>query len=201
MSNRRITLAAIAAAVLIATGCATSTESATRYDKRPTDPIALSSVRVIFVETDYKLTGERPWLTSAQVNEQRAMLSKAFLAEFPKAMQAAGVSAQVKSFPDTIEFSSSEVRQWIGTWPAQPHLLIVTPAGGKVFCTGGPCNFRFGAEARLFSTNGPTLLWSAKLQQPDVTPSLKLGHAADYEHFSREIARVLLQDTTAKPRP
>ena len=202
MLNRRITLAAIAAtAILVTTGCATSTQSTTRYDKRPTEPLAVSSVRVIFIETDYKLTGERPWLTSAQVNEQRIMLSKAFLAEFPKSMQAAGVSAQVKSFPDTIDFNSSEVRQWIGTWPAQPHLLIVTPAGGDVFCTGGPCNFRFGIDVRLFSTNGPALLWSAKLQQPDVTPEMKFGQAADYEHFSREVARILLQDTHAKPRP
>lgn len=201
MSSRRTTLAALVAAVLLTTGCATSTESPARYDKRPTEPIALSSARVIFIETDYKLTGERPWLTSAQVNEQRVMLSKAFLAEFPTAMQAAGISAQVKSFPDKIDFDSAEVRQWIGSWPTQPHVLIVTPSGGQVFCTGGPCNFRFGADVRLFSTNGPALLWSAKLQQPDVTPSMKIGQAADYEHFSREIARVLLQDTTAKPRP
>lgn len=192
---------ALATTTLIATGCATSTESATRYEKRPSEPIALSAVRVIFVETDYKLTGERPYLTSAQVNDQRAMMSTAFRAEFPKALQAARVNAQVRAFPDSVDFRAPEVRQWIGQWPAQPHLLVVTPAGGKVFCTGGPCNFRFGVEMRLFSTSGPTLLWSAKLQQPDVTPSLKPGQAADYEHFSREMARVLLQDTTARPKP
>jgi hypothetical protein len=156
---------------------------------------------VIFVETDYKLTGERPYLTSAQVNEQRALMSTAFQAQFPKALQAAGISAQVRSFPGAINLGAPEVRQWIGQWPAQPHLLIVTPSGGKVFCTGGPCNFRFGVEMRLYSTNGPALLWSAKLQQPDVTPSLKPGQATDYEHFSREMARVLLQDTTARPKP
>lgn len=200
MPSRRTTLTTLVAAVLLTAGCATSTESPVRYEKRPSEPIALSSLRVIFIETDYKLTGERPWLTSAQVNEQRAMLSTAFRAEFPKALQAAGISAQVKAFPDTLDFDSADVRQWIGKWPAQPHLLTVRPHGGKVFCTGGPCNFRFGVDVRLFSNNGPTLLWSAMLQQPDVTPSLKLGQAADYEHLSREIARVLLQDTTAKPK-
>ena len=200
MSNRRTTLAALLAAVLLTTGCATSTEAPARYEKRPAEPIALSSVRVIFIETHYKLTGERPWLSSDQVNEQRAMLSTAFRAEFPKAMQAAGVRADVKAFPDTVDLDGAEARQWIGKWPDQPHLLIVRPYGGKVFCTGGPCNFRFGVDVRLFSTNGPALQWSAMLQQPDVTPSLKVGQAADYEHLSREIARVLLQDTTAKPK-
>ena len=201
MTHRRTTLAALVAAALLTAGCATSTKSPTRYDKRPTEPVALSSLRVIFIETDYKLIGERPWLSAAQVNEQRAMLSTAFQAEFPKAMQAAGISAQVKAFADTVDLDAAQARQWIGRWPAQPHLLIVRPAGGQVFCTGGPCNFRFGADVRLFSTNGPTLLWSAVLQQPDVTPSLKLGQTADYEHFSREIARILLKDTAARAKP
>lgn len=198
---RSVIGAAAVTTVLLSAGCATSTESAVRYDKRPTEPVELSSLRVIFVETEYKLTGERPWLTSAQVNAQRAMLSTAFRTEFPAALAAAGLSAQVKSFVEPVDFKADEVRQWIGTWPAQPHLLIVTPSGGRVFCTGGPCNFRFGAEMRLYSTNGPALLWSAKLQQPDVTPSLKIGQSQDYVHFSREMARVLLQDTTARPRP
>lgn len=200
MSSRRTTLVTLLAAVLLTTGCATSTQAPARYEKRPTDPIALSSVRVIFIETNYKLTGERPWLSSEQVNAQRAMLSAAFRQEFPKAMQAAGIRAEVKAFADTVDLAGAEARQWIGNWPDQPHLLLVRPHGGKVFCTGGPCNFRFGVDVRLFSTNGPTLQWSAMLQQPDVTPSRKVGQAADYEHLSREIARVLLQDTTARPK-
>jgi len=202
MLNRRITLAAVAAAVLIATGCATSTESATRYDKRPTDPIALSSVRVIFVETDYKLTGERPWLTSAQVNEQRAMLSKAFLAEFPKAMQAAGVTAQVKSFPDTIEFSSPEVRQWIGTWPAQPHLLIVTPAGGKVFCTGGRATSASAPRRGCSRPMARRCCGPPSCSSPTSPPSLKLRERRRLASTSAARSPVCCcEDTTAKPRP
>lgn len=205
LSRRRllpqIAGAALATSVLLMTGCASSTQPDIRYAKRPTDPVALTSLRVIFIETDYKLTGERPWLSSAQVNEQRAMLGTAFRAEFPAAMKAAGVAAQVRSQPAPLDLRSAELRQWIGQSPAPHHLLVVAPSGGKVFCTGGPCNFRFGIEMQLFSASSAQPLWSARLQQPDMTPSLKIGHAADYEHFSREMARVLLQDTTARPKP
>lgn len=198
--RRWISLAATTVALALAAGCS-STAPTTRYETRPSDPMAISSMRVIFVESRFQLTGEKPWLSSAQVNEQRAHMSAVFQTEFPKAMQAAGVTAEVKSFADPLDYGNPEVRSWFGRWPEQSHLLVVEPSGGRIFCTGGPCNFRFGVDMQVFSTNGMTLLWSATLQQPDVTPSLKPGRAADYEHFSREMARVLLQDTTARPRP
>jgi hypothetical protein len=200
-SARRWFVHALLAAAVVATGCASSTQPATQYDKRPGQPLPVSSLRVVFIETDYKLTGERPWLTAAQVNEQRAMLGTAFRAEFPQAMKAAGVTAHVRAFGDKVEMQSPEMRQWLGSAPATSHLLFVRPSGGKVHCTGGPCNFRFGVEMRLFAASSPQPVWSATLQQPDLTPSLTIGQAADYAHFSREMARVLLQDTTARPRP
>lgn len=198
---RRRTLCAAAALVAaFLAGCA-STAATTRYDSRPNDPMAISSLRVIFVERQFSLAGERPWLTAEQVNAQRAQMGTVFQTEFPKAMEAAGVTAEVKSFADPINYSDPAVRTWFGRWPAQTHVMVVEPSGGRIFCTGGPCNFRFGVDLRVFSNNGLTQLWAATLQQPDLTPNLKVGHAAEYEHFSREIARVLLQDTTARPRP
>lgn len=197
---RLSTLAVVATALSMA-GCATSTESGVRYNKRPTDPIPVQALRVVFEETQYKLPGERPQLSNAEVNEQRAQMSAAFGQVFPKAMQDAGVTTAVKSFATPVNYESQDMTAWLSAKPAGAHVLIVTPAGGRVFCTGGPCNFRFGALMRLFTPGKPELVWSALLEQPTLTPGMKIGRQADYEHYAREMARVLLQDTTARPRP
>lgn len=187
-------LAASVLALPLLSGCGT-TQSSARYAKRPSTPMPVQALRVVFLETQYELTGPRPYLSSADVNKQRAVFSEAFRDVFPKTMADAGIKTIAKSATgDTL--NNAENLRWLGAQPGVAHVLIVAPSGGRVFCTGGPCNFRFGLQAVLLSPDTPAKeLWVAKLEQPDLTPGLTLGTRGDFEHYSRELARLLLQDT------
>lgn len=189
-------VAAACAAALVLAGCAAATSTTVRHETRPDQPIAVRALHVAFVETDYRLHGERPYLSSAQVNEQRARLGAAFRQAFPQATREAGVPATVTSLPGSAE-SRAAIDRWSASRPAGAHALVVTPSGGSAHCSGDRCNFRFGVQMVMVSPDGQRKVWSARMEQPALTPGLTLGTDADYAHFAREMARVLLQDTTA----
>jgi hypothetical protein len=196
-AQRRVLLTATGLVVALALG-ACSTVHVTQTTALKT-PLFLQGVQAIFEQTEYRMPAERSYLSNAEVNQQRADLAATFVDVFPATLRSSGMPAEARALTPPLNGAQSGLANWLGMKPKAWHVLVVTPSSGRAFCpTAGNCNFKFGIHMRLLSPDSRQELWAATLKQPDVTPGATLGRRADYEHYSREMARTLLEQVASR---
>lgn len=180
-------LAALVAFLLV--GCGTTAN--VTYLKKPDKALPLTGLRIVYLERESKVNSTDPRLDNDMIKKSIADLGKEVLDRLSAGLDPLGIQTLTRTVETDAEARlPMDTQLWLSrTYPEWPVLLVI-PAGGRIFCT--PCTLQTDVVMDLRSAPSFESEWTVKLKQPALTPSAEIGHGATYRHFADEMLRTLL---------
>lgn len=183
---------------LLLAGCGTTAN--VTYLKKPDKALELTGLRIVYLERESKINSTDPRFDNGLIKKSIADLGQEVVDRLPPGLAPLGIETTSLTVQTDAEARLPlEAKLWLSrTYPEWPVLLVV-PAGGRIFCT--PCTLQTDVVMDIRSASGFESEWTVKLKQPALTPSAEIGHGATYRHFADEMLRTLLVDVRGPKSP